>query len=51
MYTYVKEARVLTVLIILAVALAVLDFASSRYGRDSRDGNDWFDHTYEVGQR
>ena len=42
-----------TVLIVFAVALAVLDFASSRYGRDSRDGNDWLsaDHPYEVGQR
>ena len=44
-----------TVLVIFAVvaALAVLDLASTRFGRDSRDGNDWFaaDHTYEVGQR
>lgn len=50
---YRKEVRVFTVLIVFAVALAVLDLASSRYGRDSRDGNDWFtaDHTFEVGQR
>ena len=40
-------------LIIFVVALAVLDLASSRFGRDSRDGNDWFSHsnTFEVGQR
>lgn len=42
-----------TVLIIFAATLALLDLASSRFGRDSRDGNDWFTHsgTFEVGQR
>lgn len=43
-----------TVLIVFAVALAVLDLVSSRFGRDSRDGNDWFvsvDHPFEVSQR
>ena len=36
-----------------AVALAVLDFMASRYGRDSRDGYDWFSRSdvFEVGQR
>ena len=36
-----------------AVALAVLDFMASRFGRDSRDGNDWFarNDVFEVGQR
>ena len=52
MYAYRKEVRVFTVLIMVVVALAVLDLASSRFGRDSRDGNDWFTgHFYEVGQR
>lgn len=42
----------LITLIIVVVALAVLDIASSRFGRDSRDGDDWFTgHSYEVGQR
>ena len=43
----------LTVLIMVVVALAVLDLASSRFGKDSRDGNDWFTgpNTFEVGQR
>ena len=52
-YAYRKEVRVFTALIIFVIALAVLDLASSRYGRDSRDGNDWFAHrnTFEVGQR
>ena len=37
----------------VAVALAVLDFMASRFGRDSRDGNDWFSRNdvFEVGQR
>ena len=41
------------VLIIFVAALAVLDVASSRFGRDSRDGNDWFSRTnrFEVSQR
>lgn len=40
-------------LIIFVAALAVVDIASSRFGRDSRDGNDWFTGSYpfEVGQR
>ena len=53
MYTYKKEVRVILTLVIFAVTLAVLDLASSRFGRDSRDGNDWFTHAnrFEVGQR
>jgi hypothetical protein len=48
--------RVLTFLLIfgaVAVVLAVLDFMASRYGRDSRDGYDWFsrDDLFEVGRR
>ena len=42
----------LTALIILVVALAVLDIASSRYGSDSRDGRDWYAaDPHEVAQR
>ena len=42
-----------TALIIFVVALAVLDLASSRFGRDSRDGSDWHSlpYPFEVGQR
>jgi hypothetical protein len=48
--------RVITFLLIfgaVAVALAVLDFMASRYGRDSRDGYDWFSRNdlFEVGRR
>ena len=41
-----------TVLIIFGVTLAILELVS-RFGADSRDGNDWFTHegTFEVGQR
>ncbi|MBW3595489.1 MAG: hypothetical protein KY391_07910 [Actinobacteria bacterium] len=48
-----KEVRVITFLIIFVTALAVVDVASSRFGRDSRDGNDWFtgSNPFEVGQR
>jgi hypothetical protein len=37
----------------VALVLAVLDFMASRYGRDSRDGYDWFSRSdvFEVGQR
>ena len=42
-------------LVIFAVVLALagLDLASSRFGRDSRDGNDWFSASYpfEASQR
>ena len=40
-------------LIIFVVAVALLDYASSRWGRDSRDGNDWFTHSdvFEVSHR
>lgn len=45
--------RVLLVLIILGVTLAGLDIAASRFGRDSRDGDDWFSHSdvFEVANR
>lgn len=48
-----KEVRVIEVLIIFVAALAIVDIASSRFGRDSRDGNDWFtgSNQFEVGQR
>lgn len=40
-------------LIVFAVALVALDVVSFRFGRDSRDGNDWFSHSepFEVGRR
>jgi len=51
--SYEKEVRVLTFLVIFAAALAIVDVASSRFGRDTRDGNDWFtgSNFFEVGQR
>ena len=45
--------EMLSLLIIFGVALAILDLAASRFGADSRDGDDWFNHdaTFEVGRR
>ena len=44
------EVNMLHGLVILSIALIALDLLASRFGRDTRDGDDWLSHQEQTEQ-